>query len=222
MPQAKEYPYTFEHLSMVIEKLIHKLNISRYILYVHDYGGPIGFRLAIRNPHRILGFVIQNAVAHEEGLGKPFDLFKALWANRNPATEAAFSELVTFDFTKKQYITGACQPYLISPDGYSMDQFFLDRPGNSQIQLELGYDYRHNVEQYPLWQQYLRTYQPPTLVTWGKNDFIFTLEGAFAFSKELKNIEIYLLCGGHFVLEEQSRPVSELIKRFFGRLYAWP
>ncbi|MCU6797446.1 alpha/beta hydrolase [Paenibacillus sp. WQ 127069] len=222
MPQAKEYPYTFEHLSMVIEKLIDKLNISRYILYVHDYGGPIGFRLAIRNPHRILGFVIQNAVAHEEGLGKPFDLFKALWANRNPATEAAFSELVTFDFTKKQYITGACQPYLISPDGYSMDQFFLDRPGNSQIQLELGYDYRHNVEQYPLWQQYLRTYQPPTLVTWGKNDFIFTLEGAFAFSRELKNIETYLLCGGHFVLEEQSRPVSELIKRFFGRLYAWP
>lgn len=222
MPQAKEYPYTFEHLSMVIEKLIVKLNISRYILYVHDYGGPIGFRLAIRNPHRILGFVIQNAVAHEEGLGKPFDLFKALWANRNPATEAAFSELVTFDFTKKQYITGACQPYLISPDGYSMDQFFLDRPGNSRIQLELGYDYRHNVEQYPLWQQYLRTYQPPTLVTWGKNDFIFTLEGAFAFSKELKNIETYLLCGGHFVLEEQSRPVSELIKRFFGRLYAWP
>jgi pimeloyl-ACP methyl ester carboxylesterase len=222
MPQVKEYPYTFEHLSMVIEKLIAKLNISRYILYVHDYGGPIGFRLAIRNPHRILGFVIQNAVAHEEGLGKPFDLFKALWANRNPATEAAFSELVTFDFTKKQYITGACQPYLISPDGYSMDQFFLDRPGNSQIQLELGYDYRHNVEQYPLWQQYLRTYQPPTLVTWGKNDFIFTLEGAFAFSRELKNIETYLLCGGHFVLEEQSRPVSELIKRFFGRLYAWP
>ncbi|MEK3723043.1 alpha/beta fold hydrolase [Paenibacillus sp. FSL H8-0034] len=222
MPQAKEYPYTFEQLSMVIEKLIAKLHISRYILYVHDYGGPIGFRLAIRNPHRILGFVIQNAVAHEEGLGKPFDLFKALWANRNPATEAAFSELVTFDFTKKQYMTGACQSYLISPDGYSMDQFFLDRPGNSQIQLELGYDYRHNVEQYPLWQQYLRTYQPPTLVTWGKNDFIFTLEGAFAFSKELKNIETYLLCGGHFVLEEQSRPVSELIKRFFGRLYAWP
>lgn len=222
MPQAKEYPYTFEHLSIVIEQLIAKLNISHYILYVHDYGGPIGFRLAIRNPHRILGFVIQNAVAHEEGLGKPFDLFKALWANRNPATEAAFSELVTFDFTKKQYMTGACQPYLISPDGYSMDQFFLDRPGNSQIQLELGYDYRHNVEQYPLWQQYLRTYQPPTLVTWGKNDFIFTLEGAFAFSRELKNIETYLLCGGHFVLEEQSRPVSELIKRLFGRLYAWP
>ncbi|MBW7453629.1 alpha/beta hydrolase [Paenibacillus sepulcri] len=217
MPAAQDYPYTFENLSLVMEKLIAKLGISRYILYVHDYGGPVGFRLAVRNPHRILGFVIQNAVADVRGLGQPFDLFKALWADRNPATEAAFSELVTFDFTKKQYLTGVCQPYLISPDGYSMDQFFLDRPGNSEIQLELGYDYRKNVEEYPAWKQYLRTYQPPALIAWGKNDFIFTLEGAYAFSRELHHIETCFLCGGHFVLEEQSRHVSELIKSFFGR-----
>ncbi|RED59165.1 alpha/beta fold hydrolase [Cohnella lupini] len=221
MPSTKEFSYTFENISLVIEKLLEKLCIPRYILYMHDYGGPIGFRLAIRHPERILGFVIQNAVANEEGLGKPFDLFKALWANRNPATEKAFAELVTFDFTKKQYLTGVCHPYLISPDGYSMDQFFLDRPGNSQIQLELGYDYRTNVEQYPLWQQYLRTCQPPTLIAWGKNDFIFTLEGALAFGKELTHSETCFLCGGHFVLEEQSRHVSELIKSFFGRMYMW-
>ncbi|KRE34284.1 alpha/beta fold hydrolase [Paenibacillus sp. Soil724D2] len=222
MPSTGDYPYTFENLSLVIEKLIAKLYISRYILYVHDYGGPIGFRLAIRNPTQILGFVIQNAVADEKGLGKPFDLFKALWANRNPVTEAAFSELVTFDFTKKQYLTGVCQPYLISPDGYMMDQSLLNRPGNNQIQLELGYDYRKNVEEYPVWQQYLRTYQPPTLIAWGKNDFIFTLEGAHAFSNQLIPIQTYFLCGGHFVLEEQSWHVSELIKSFFGRLYIYP
>ncbi|WP_166155519.1 alpha/beta fold hydrolase [Paenibacillus agricola] len=221
MPTTEEYHYTFENLSIVIEKLIARLCISHYILYIHDYGGPIGFRLAIRNPNRILGFVIQNAVADEKGLGKPFDLFKALWVDRNPATEAAFAKLITFDFTKSQYLVGACQPYLISPDGYSMDQFFLDRPGNSQIQLELGYDYRKNVEEYPVWQQYLRTYQPPTLVAWGKNDFIFTLEGAYAFSRELIHIQTCFLCGGHFVLEEQSRHVSELIKSFFGRIYTW-
>ncbi|OCT13639.1 alpha/beta hydrolase [Paenibacillus pectinilyticus] len=215
MPSTEEFTYTFENLSLIIEKLLNHLCMTHYILYVHDYGGPIGFRLAIRNPHRVLGFVIQNAVADEKGLGKPFDLFKALWADRNPATEAAFSVLTTFEFTKKQYVTGVCQPYLISSDGFSMDQFFLDRPGNSQIQLELGYDYRTNVASYPLWQQYLRSYQPPTLITWGKNDFIFTLEGAHAFSKELTCIETHFLCGGHFVLEEQSLPISELIKRFF-------
>ncbi|MZQ81431.1 alpha/beta fold hydrolase [Paenibacillus sp. 5J-6] len=219
MPTVEEYSYTFENLSILIEKLIDHLCISHYILYTHDYGGPIGFRLAIRNPGRILGFVIQNAVVSENGLGKPFDLFKALWADRNPATEAAFAKLVTFDFTKMQYVAGVCQPYLISPDGYSMDQFFLDRPGNDQIQLELGYDYRKNVEQYPAWQQYLRTYQPPTLITWGKNDFIFTIEGALTFGKLLTCVETHFLCGGHFVLEEQSQHVSELIKRFFGRIY---
>ncbi|MEC0231223.1 alpha/beta fold hydrolase [Paenibacillus alba] len=218
MPSTEDYPYTFENLSIVIEQLIARLHISHYLLYVHDYGGPIGFRLAMRNPQRILGFVIQNAVADEKGLGKPFDLFKALWADRNPTTEAAFAKLATFDFTKSQYVLGACQPYLISPDGYSMDQFYLDRPGNSQIQLELGYDYRKNVEEYPAWQHYLRTYQPPALVVWGKNDFIFTLEGAYAFSKDLIHIQTCMLCGGHFVLEEQSWHVAELIKGFFVRL----
>ncbi|HWQ41233.1 MAG TPA: alpha/beta hydrolase, partial [Desulfosporosinus sp.] len=217
MPTTKEYQYTFENLSIVIEKLLAALRISQYILYVHDYGGPIGFRLAMRNPQRILGFVIQNAVADEQGLGEPFNVFKALWADPNQTTEAAFAQLTTFDFTKKQYLTGACQPYLISPDGYAMDQFFLDRPGNSQIQLALGYDYRKNAAEYPAWQHYLRTYQPPTLVAWGKNDFIFTLAGAYAFNRDLIHIETYFLCGGHFVLEEQSLQVSVLIKNFFGR-----
>ncbi|WP_219834972.1 alpha/beta fold hydrolase [Paenibacillus sp. R14(2021)] len=218
MPTTQEFAYTFENISIIMEKLIAGLGIARYFLYMHDYGGPVGFRLAIRHPQRVLGFVIQNAVADECGLGKPFDLFKALWADPNPVTEAAFAQLVTYDFTKKQYLTGVCQPYLISPDGYNMDQFFLDRPGNSEIQLALGYDYRTNVEQYPAWQQYMRTYQPPTLVAWGKNDFIFTLEGALAFSRDLKVIETCFLCGGHFVLEEQSRHVAELIKRFFGHV----
>ncbi|MDR6553507.1 alpha/beta hydrolase [Paenibacillus qinlingensis] len=221
MPSVEEYSYTFENLSFLIEKLIDNLCISRFILYCQDYGGPIGFRLAVRNPHRILGFVIQNAVASENGLGKPFDTFKALWADRNPATEAAFTMLTTFEFTKMQYLKGACQPCLISPDGYLMDQLFLDRPGNSQIQLALGYDYRTNVEQYPVWQQYLRTYQPPTLITWGKNDFNFTLEGALTFGELLKCAEIHFLCGGHFLLEEQSQQVAALIKLYFGHIYTW-
>lgn len=146
MPAAEEYQYTFDNLSLVIEKLLAVLCLPQYILYVHDYGGPIGFRMAMRNPRCILGFVIQNAVAHEQGLGKPFDVFRALWADPSPANKATFANLLTFDFTKKQYLTGACKPYQISPDGYSMDQFFLNRPGNSLIQLKLGYDYRKNVK----------------------------------------------------------------------------
>ncbi|MFC4779014.1 alpha/beta fold hydrolase [Paenibacillus sp. GCM10023252] len=219
MPLVTDYEYTFDNLSLMIEKLINGLGVSRFILYVHDYGGPIGFRIAVRNPTRILGFVIQNAVASEAGLGQPFDLFKALWADRNRATETAFAELVTPEFTRKQYLYGACNPTSISPDGYTLDQLFLDRPGNSSIQLALGYDYRNNVDQYPNWQQYLRLYQPPMLLTWGKNDFIFTIQGAIDLARQLNGVEIYWLCGGHFVLEEQSIQVSFLIKSFFGRVY---
>ncbi|NBD27727.1 alpha/beta fold hydrolase [Paenibacillus glycinis] len=217
MPGVDAFDYTFEHLSLVIEELLYRLRIPKYVLYCHDYGGPVGFRLAVRHPERILGFVIQNAVVNEAGLGQPFDLFKALWADPSPANKAAFATMTTFEFTKKQYLTGVCRPYLISPDGYSMDQFFLDRPGNADIQLALGYDYRTNVEQYPRWQHYLRACQPPVLVAWGKNDFIFTLEGAYAFGTYVRDAETHMLCGGHFVLEEASAEAAALIKRFFGR-----
>lgn len=218
MPAADAFDYTFEHLSLVVEQLLDRLGISKYILYVHDYGGPVGFRLAVRHPRRILGFVIQNAVAHAEGLGRAFDVFKALWADPSPENKAAFAKLADFAFTKKQYLTGVCRPYLVGPDGYSMDQFFLDRPGNAAIQLALGYDYRKNVEQYPNWQRYLRMFQPSMLIVWGKNDFIFTLEGAFALKREVPGAELYLLCGGHFVLEEASGEIAFLIKRFFARV----
>ncbi|SDW10857.1 alpha/beta fold hydrolase [Paenibacillus sp. CF384] len=221
MPTVEEFSYTFEHLSLIIEQLINRLCIYRYILYCHDYGGPIGFRLAIRHPERVLGFVIQNAVAHAIGLGQPFDLFKALWADPSPANKTAFATLVDIEFTKKQYTFGVCNPFLISSDGYTMDQYFLDRPGNAAIQLALGYDYRSNVEQYPKWQQYLRTYQPPTLIVWGKNDFIFTLAGAYALERELTCVELVLLCGGHFVLEEESFTVARLIESFFCRVYGF-
>ncbi|MFC5451293.1 alpha/beta fold hydrolase [Paenibacillus aestuarii] len=221
MPKADSFSYTFENLSLIIEELLHQLCISKYILYCHDYGGPVGFRLAVRQPQRILGFVIQNAVITEEGLGQPFDVFKALWSDPNPQTKADFAALGDYEFTKKQYLYGACHPFLISPDGYNMDQFFLDRPGNADIQLALGYDYQTNVEQYPIWQHYLQMYQPPILVTWGKNDFIFTLQGAYAFQSYVTYAETHLLCGGHFVLEEANYAIANLIKSFFCRMYGF-
>ncbi|WP_335869448.1 alpha/beta fold hydrolase [Bacillus sp. 2205SS5-2] len=215
MPSPKTYTYSFHATSLIIEQLVSELGITQFFLYVQDYGGPIGFRIAVRSPQKILGLVIQNAVAHEVGLGPPFDVFKSLWKDRNPQTEEALGYFLTFNFTIRQYLEGARYPNHISPDSYSMDQFFLNRPGNDQVQLEYAYDYRKNIEQYPHWQQYLRQYQPHTLIVWGINDFIFTLAGAYAFQKELCNVEINLLCGGHFILEEQSFTVACLIHQFF-------
>ncbi|MBO7743271.1 alpha/beta hydrolase [Paenibacillus sp. MWE-103] len=221
MPPAETFGYTFERLSLVVERFLEALGIPRYILYVHDYGGPVGFRIAVRRPERILGFVVQNAVANIEGLGEPFDVFKALWADPSPANIAAFARLLTFPFTKRQYLEGVCQPAIVGPDGYSMDQFFLNRPGSAAIQLALGYDYRTNVARYPEWQRYMRVYQPPMIIAWGRNDFNFTLEGAYAYKRELPRAELHLLCGGHFLLEEASVTVAALIKRFFGRAYGF-
>ncbi|MCJ8013005.1 alpha/beta hydrolase [Paenibacillus sp. KQZ6P-2] len=216
MPSISDFSYTFEQFSLIIEQLLDQLSIPKFILYCHDYGGPVGFRLAVRHPHRVRGFIIQNSVVNFEGLGTPFDVFKALWKHPDARTQQEFAATVTsFDFTKKQYFTGACYPERVSPDGPYMDQMFLNRPGNQEIQVALGYDYRKNVEQYPIWQQYLRTYQPPVLVVWGRNDFIFTLKGAEFFERELKCVATHLLCGGHFVLEEASYVTAMLIKNFF-------
>ncbi|GAE07463.1 alpha/beta fold hydrolase [Paenibacillus sp. JCM 10914] len=163
MPGVREFQYTFEHISRIIEQFLTRLDVSRCILYCHDYGGPVGFRIAVRSPWRILGFVIQNAVVNVDGLGQPFDVFKKLWRDPSPANQAEFATLARFEFTMQQYLTGVCQPLVVSPDGYSMDQFFLNRTGNDEIQLALGYDYRNNVKEYPRWQQYLYHYQPPAL-----------------------------------------------------------
>ncbi|TBL81978.1 alpha/beta fold hydrolase [Paenibacillus thalictri] len=221
MPGVNEFLYTFEHISRIVEQLLDRLQVSKCILYCHGYGGPVGFRMAVRAPSRILGFVIQNAVVNVEGLGRPFDVFKKLWADPSPKNQAEFAALTSFDFTKKQYVTGVCNPLIVSPDGYSMDQFFLDRHGNKQIQLALGYDYRTNVQEYPRWQQYLRDHQPPVLVAWGRNDFIFTLEGAAFYGKADPHVETHLLCGGHFMLEEKSGTVAQLIKTFYYRVYGF-
>ncbi len=214
-PSGETFSYTFDHLADVIEQFLQMLKVTRFGLYVQDYGAPVGFRLATRHPEWIEALIIQNAVAYEEGLGQGFDTIKAIWENRNEHTEQGIRNLLTPAFTKLQYVSGARNPERISPDTWTIDQSFLDRPGNDAIQVELQYDYRNNPPRYSQWQAYFRQHQPPALITWGKNDLLFTVEGALAYQRDLHNIELHLLDAGHFALEEEWEAIAALITRFY-------
>jgi pimeloyl-ACP methyl ester carboxylesterase len=214
MPDRGKYTYTFDNLSVTIEKFIDALNLTKFNLYMQDYGSPVGYRIAVRRPELIDALIIQNANAYEEGIGPAIEDGKRFWANRNTETENAMRNILTQEGTKMQYIDGVEDVRKISPDAYTYDQLFLDRPGNKEIQLDLLYDYRNNITLYPVWQKYLRNHQPPALITWGKNDAMFTEKGALAYKKDLPNAEIHLLNTGHFALEEFHTEIAAYIDLF--------
>lgn len=214
MPDRDKYTYTFDNLSVTIERFIDALKLTKFALYMQDYGSPVGYRIAVRRPELIKALIIQNANAYEEGIGPAIEDGKRFWANRNTETENAMRNILTAEGTKFQYIDGVEDVQRISPDAYRYDQLFLDRPGNKEIQLDLLYDYRNNLTLYPVWQQYLRDHQPPTLITWGKNDAMFTEKGALAYRKDLPKAEVHLLNTGHFALEEFHAEIAVYIDRF--------
>lgn len=214
MPDRDNYTYTFDNLSVTIEKFIDALKLTRFSMYMQDYGSPVGYRIAVRRPELIEALIIQNANAYEEGIGPAIDDGKRFWANRNTETENAMRNILTAEGTKFQYIDGVEDVQKISPDAYQYDQVFLDRPGNKEIQLDLLYDYRNNLTLYPVWQKYLREHQPRTLITWGKNDAMFTERGALAYKKDLPKAEIHLLNTGHFALEEFHTEIAAYIDNF--------
>lgn len=215
-PGMDEFEYTFDNLAHVINDFVEKLKLEKFSIYVHDYGAPIGFRIATKHPERIQAIITQNGNAYEEGLQSAWDPIRTYWENPTEENKNNLKALLSEDFTKYQYIDGTRNPDRISPDAWNMDQFVLDRPGNKEIQLALFYDYRNNVKQYPSWQEYFRTYQPPALVAWGKNDLFFGPEGALAFQKDLKDSEVHLLNTGHFPLEEELKTSANLIIQFLG------
>jgi pimeloyl-ACP methyl ester carboxylesterase len=217
-PAREDYTYTFDNLSITMEKFIDALQLKKFILFLQDYGAPVGYRIACRRPSPIQALIIQNANAYEEGLGPAIDDGKRFWANRNAETESAMRKILTLEGTKLQYLDGVENVEKISPDAYNNDQYFLDRPGNKEIQLDLLYDYRNNITLYPQWQQYLREQQPPTLITWGKNDVLFTEAGALAYKKDLPHARIILLNSGHFALEEFHVEISAHIKGFLAEI----
>lgn len=214
MPLVNEFEYTFDSLASVVDKFVQTIGLSKYSLYLMDYGAPIGFRLATRYPQKVQALLIQNGNAYEEGLEEFWNPLKAYWGNRSEENANQLRPFLELEATKWQYITGVRNPAAISPDNWNIDQRFLDRPGNKDIQLALFYSYGSNVPLYPEWQAYLREYQPPTLITWGKNDPIFPESGAHPYQRDLQTVEFHLLDTGHFALEEDGDTIATLIRKF--------
>jgi pimeloyl-ACP methyl ester carboxylesterase len=214
MPPVDKFEYTFDHLAEIVDKFITRIGLERYSLYVMDYGAPIGYRLAVKHPEKIEALMVQNGNAYDEGLGEFWEPLKAYWNEPNDKNKNALKKFLTIEATRWQYTHGVKNENAISPDNWIHDQLLLDRPGNNEIQLQLFYDYKSNPPLYRQWQEYFRKYQPLTLVVWGRNDIIFTKEGAIPYQRDLKNIQIHLLNTGHFALEEEGELIAELISRF--------
>jgi pimeloyl-ACP methyl ester carboxylesterase len=214
-PSVDRFEYTFDNLASVMEEfLLKKLALKKFSIYVQDYGAPIGYRIASANPDVISKIVVQNGNAYVEGIGPAFDPMKPFWKERTSETEAPVRKLLTLDTTKFQYLHGAKNPSKISPDTYTLDQALLDRPGNSDIQLNLLHNYQTNPPKYPGWHEYFKKSQPPMLIVWGQNDPFFTVEGAKAYQSDLPKAELHLLDTGHFALEEELEFIAERMNTF--------
>ncbi len=214
MPTITEFDYTFDRLTEVMDRFVQKLGLTAYSLYVMDYGAPVGFRLAVKHPERVQALIVQNGNAYEEGLRDFWKPFRAYWKARTETNAAPLKKFLNLEATKWQYTHGVRNAEAISPDNWIVDQYFQDRPGNKDIQLQLFYDYGSNPPRYPAWQAYFREYQPPTLVVWGQNDYIFPAEGAHPYKRDLKTIEFHLLNTGHFALEEDGDVIAQHMRRF--------
>jgi pimeloyl-ACP methyl ester carboxylesterase len=214
-PTVEEFDYTFDHLANVMDHFLDSIGLTRYSIYIQDYGSPVGFRLFLKHPERIQAIISQNGNAYEEGLS-PFwgESIVPYWKEKNPETEKKIRGLLTLETTKFQYTQGFRNPEDVSPDSYTFDQMTLDRPGNAQIQLALFYDYQNNVKQYPLWHEMLRRVHPPVLAVWGKNDPIFLPAGADAFKKDVPDAEIHFVDSGHFALEEDVDAIANYVLAF--------
>jgi pimeloyl-ACP methyl ester carboxylesterase len=218
MPDRKSFAYTFENMTNLVEELTKKLGLDKYAMYVMDYGAPIGYRLAIRHPEKVSGLIVQNGNAYEEGLREFWDPIKKYWGEATAENRAALEYLTKPDATKWQYENGVSDKTLVDPTTYTLDQAGMDRPGNADIQLDMLYDYRTNVPLYPQFQEFFRKYQPPMLITWGKNDFIFPPEGAVPYKRDLPKVETHILDAGHFALESHGEEIATRILEFFAKV----
>jgi len=218
-PPAEDYEYTFDNAADVVEELLHRKKVDEWVLYLQDYGAPVGFRLAVGNPGSVAGLIIQNGNAYEEGLPDSFwGPWRDYWADKNDQEAIEYlAGLLTLESTTWQFTHGTRNPDAISPDNWLVVQPLLDRPGNAAVQLEYAYDYGTNLARYPVWQEYLREHQPPTLITWGRHDEIFPPSGAFPYLRDLPHAELHLLDTGHFALEEDGERIAAWIREFIER-----
>jgi len=214
MPARGTFTYTFENIANVIDRLTEVIGLRRFAVYVFDYGAPVGFRLAMRRPERITAIISQNGNAYEEGLSAGWNPIRAYWEVPSQANREALRTLLSPETTVWQYTHGVPDPTSVSPDGYSLDNFYLARPGADEVQLDLFGDYKSNVALYPAFQQYFRTSRPPLLAVWGKNDPFFLPPGAEAFRRDIPGAVVRFFDTGHFALETHADEIAAAIRDF--------
>jgi pimeloyl-ACP methyl ester carboxylesterase len=217
MPSRDKFAYTFARLAEVIERFTEVIGLGRFAIYVFDYGAPTGFRMAVRHPERITAIISQNGNAYEEGLSEGWNPIRAYWTEASEANRTSLRAFLSPETTIWQYTHGVPDTTLVSPDGYSLDNFYLARPGADEVQLDLFGDYKSNVALYPEFQAYFRKQKPPLLAVWGNNDPFFLPAGAEAFRRDIPSAEVRFLDTGHFALETHCNEISAAIRDFLPR-----
>src|ERR1700750_1569594 len=216
MPSRDTFAYTFDHLAEIISRFTEVIGLARFAVYVFDYGAPTGFRIAVKHPERITAIISQNGNAYEEGLSEGWTPIRAYWREPSQANREALRAFLTPQTTHWQYTHGATNETAVSPDGHSLDNFSLARPGSEDVQLDLFGDYKSNVALYPTFQNYFRTHKPPFLAVWGKNDPFFLPPGAEAFRRDIPEAVVRFFDTGHFALETHAAEIAAEIRDFLG------
>jgi pimeloyl-ACP methyl ester carboxylesterase len=214
MPSREKFHYTFDNIAGVIDRFTEVAGLNRFAVYLFDYGAPTGFRLAVKHPERITAIISQNGNAYEEGLSEGWNPIRAYWEDASPANRQALRTFLAPETTVWQYTHGVLDPTVVSPDGYSLDNYYLARPGADEVQLDLFGDYKSNVALYPTFQKYFRTHKPPLLAVWGKNDPFFLPAGAEAFRRDIPNAVVRFFDTGHFALETHAEEIAAAIRNF--------
>jgi len=214
MPPRDTFAYTFDHIADIIDRFTKVIGLERFAIYVFDYGAPTGFRIALKHPKRITGIISQNGNAYEVGLSDGWNPIRAYWQDASPKNREALRAFLKPETTIWQYTHGVPDTSKVSPDGYTLDNFYLSRSGADEVQLDLFGDYESNVELYPAFQAYFRTHKPPFLAVWGKNDPFFLPAGAEAYKRDIPNAVVRLFDTGHFALETHAREIAAAIRDF--------
>jgi pimeloyl-ACP methyl ester carboxylesterase len=217
-PPPGQFSYTFDHIAQVMADFTRVLNLTKYTLYMQDYGGPVGFRMALADPNRIEGLIVQDAVAHDEGLGPNWKTRRAFWADRAAYESVLRENLLSLATTRTRHVGSDPRPEKYDPDLWTDEFAFLSRPGQIEIQSELFYDYRSNVAAYPRWQAWLQKHRPPLLVLWGKYDLSFELSEPEAYRRDVPNARVHILDAGHFALDTAADEITSHVRSFMKTL----
>jgi pimeloyl-ACP methyl ester carboxylesterase len=219
-PALDKFSYSFAAMADVVDGLTEKVGAKSYAIYVQDYGGPVGFRLAMKHPERVKGFIVQNAVASADSWNPEMGpKMSAFWSNRNAQTEAFLRDVLKPEGTKFQYEHGATRSERLSPDAWVSDQAGLDRPGNTDVQLQMLFNYQDNFAQYSKWREYFTAKQPPMLIVWGKNDPFFAVKAIDYFKSVIASPEVHIYDAGHFALETHAGEIGQATLAFLDRLH---